>query len=328
MHRTGRGAARAALAAVVLVLTGCGADPAPVADAPVGPSTTSAGPGSSSPAPTGPAPPSGTPGRTADAGPSTGADPAPSPSASRTPPATPTRRPAPEPPGWVGDRRNAVAFAPLDDPGDVTVEGRVDAAEAWSTSKVLVVAAVLDTVAGGEPDRLTRDQRRLVERALSRSDGDAVARLRAAIPGSPGRAMTAVLRSVGDRTTTAPDRYEGLMVWSVREQVRFMAALAAGDVVSPAASAYLLDAMRPVAYHAWGLGTIGARSYKGGWLRADRVSRQMGLVDGYAVALVTDGVGPAVVQTDGDSAHVRQMDRLAAELQERLASERRRAEGR
>lgn len=244
--------------------------------------------------------------------------PSPTPTATRSP----RPRPAPDPPDWVGDRRNAVAFAPVDDPGAVTVEGEVSSAEAWSTSKVLVVAAFLDTVADGDPDRLTSTQRRLVERALTRSDGDAVTALRAAIPGSPGRAMTSVLRSVGDRSTTAPDRYEGLMSWSVREQVRFMAALAAGDVVTPAASAYLLEAMQPIPEHAWGLGTIGADAYKGGWLRAGRVTRQMGLVDGYAVAILTDSVGPVVVQTDGDAAHVRQMDRLAAALEERLAAER------
>ena len=100
------------------------------------------------------------------------------------------------------------------------------------------------------------------------------------------------------------------------------AALAAGDVVSTDASAYLLKAMRPIPEHAWGLGTIGADAYKGGWLRAGRVTRQMGLVDGYAVAILTDSVGPVVVQTDGDSAHVRQMDRLAAALEERLDVER------
>ena len=48
--------------------------------------------------------------------------------------------------------------------------------------------------------------------------------------------MTRVLRSIGDTTTVAPDRYEGLMPWSIREQVRFMAALDAGKVVSRAAS--------------------------------------------------------------------------------------------
>ena len=68
--------------------------------------------------------------------------------------------------------------------------------------------------------------------------------------------------------------------------------------------------------------TIGARAFKGGWLRDDTVTRQMGVVDGYAVALVTDGVGPAVVQTDGDAAHVRQLNRLARQLEERLDAER------
>lgn len=215
-----------------------------------------------------------------------------------------------------------VAFAPIERPDEITVEGSVDSAEAWSTSKVLVVAAFLATTVDGDPRRLSAADQRLVSRALSRSDGDAVSTLRARIPGRPGPAMTRVLRSIGDRTTTAPDRYEGLMPWSAREQVRFMAALASGRVVSRRTSDHLLSAMRPVEAHAWGLGTIGARAYKGGWLRADRITRQMGLVDGYAVALVTDGVGPAVVQTDGDSAHVRQLNRLARQLEQRLDAER------
>jgi hypothetical protein len=104
--------------------------------------------------------------------------------------------------------------------------------------------------------------------------------------------------------------------------VRFMAALANGEVVSKASSAYLLEVMHPVREQAWGLGTIGASAVKGGWLGADTATRQMGLVDGYAVAIITDGVGPAVRQSDGDYAHVRQLDRLAALLQQRLADER------
>ena len=145
--------------------------------------------------------------------------------------------------------------------------------------------------------------------------------IRNQIPGRPGPAMTEVLRSIGDQTTTAPDNYQGLMPWSVREQVRFMGALANGKVVSRAASDYLLESMRPISAHAWGLGTIGATAYKGGWLRSDTVTRQMGIVDGYAVAIITDGVGPAVRQTDGDSAHVRQLNRLARMLEKRLAYE-------
>ena len=227
----------------------------------------------------------------------------------------------PKPPGLTGHRRDAFAFAPLDDAGDVTVEGRVPNSPAWSTSKVLVIAAFLDTAAGGDPDRVSATNRRFIKAALTESDADAVLALRNQIPGRPGPAMTTVLRAIGDTTTVAPDESQGLMSWSIREQVRFMAALDDGKVVSRAASAYLLKEMRPIQAHAWGLGTIGAAAYKGGWLRSDTVTRQMGIVDGYAVAIITN-VGPAVRQTDGDSAHVRQMNRLARLLEKRLAYER------
>ena len=241
----------------------------------------------------------------------------PAPTRTERPKATAT----PKPPSLDGDRENAFAFAPLDDLGDVTVEGRVPNSPAWSTSKVLVVAAYLDTAAGGDPDRISNSNRRLIKAALTESDPDAVVAIRNQIPGRPGPAMTAVLRSIGDQSTVAPDNYQGLMPWSVREQVRFMGALANGKVVSRAASEYLLKSMRPIPAHAWGLGTIGATAYKGGWLRSDTVTRQMGIVDGYAVALITDGVGPAVRQTDGDSAHVQQLNRLARMLKKRLAYE-------
>jgi len=231
-------------------------------------------------------------------------------------------KPAAKPPGLKGDRRNALAFAPLDDPSEVTIEGRVDRSPAWSTSKVLVVAAFLKTRANGDPSRVSRANRSLIKAALTRSDADAVLAIRRQIRGRPGPAMTSVLRKIGDKTTVAPDNSQGLMAWSVREQVRFMAALANGKVVSKAASAYLISTMHPINAHAWGLGTIGAKTYKGGWLRRNTVTRQMGIVDGYAVAIITDGVGPAVRQTDGDSAHVQQMNKLAKLLQRRLAYER------
>jgi hypothetical protein len=220
-----------------------------------------------------------------------------------------------------GNTRNAIAFAPLSNPSAVTIEGSVPSSRAWSTSKVLVVAAFLDTVAGGNPNRLTTQQRSWVTQALTASDMASVLALRDRIPGSPGAAITRVLRSVGDTRTVAPDRSQGSMQWSIREQVRFMAALHSGRVVSPASSAYLLRTMHPIAAHRWGLGTIGASSFKGGWLRADTETRQMGIVDGYAVAIITAGDGPAVVQTDGDSAHVRQMNRLAALLKVRLGQQ-------
>ena len=221
----------------------------------------------------------------------------------------------------MGDTRNALAFAPLSDPAAVTIEGSVSSYKAWSTSKVLVVAAFLDTVCNGDPARATAQQKRWITAALTASDGDAVVALRDQIPGSPGAAINSVLRSIGDTRTVAPDTSQGGMQWTIREQVRFMAALANGRVVSKASSSYLLSSMRPIGAHRWGLGTIGAGAFKGGWLRSDTVTRQMGIYDGYAVAIITDAVGPAVVQTDGDSAHVQQMNRLATILKARLARE-------
>ena len=64
-------------------------------------------------------------------------------------------------PSLDGDRRNQWAFAPLDDPSEVTVEGRVSQTQAWSTSKVLVVAAYLDTAVDGNPSRVSRSNRQL-----------------------------------------------------------------------------------------------------------------------------------------------------------------------
>jgi hypothetical protein len=224
----------------------------------------------------------------------------------------------------TGDPNDAFAFAPLSNPGNVTVEGNVSSYKAWSTSKVLVVAAFLDTVCDGDPTRATAQQRRWVTAALTASDMNAVIALRDAIPGSPGAAINRVLRSIGDTRTVAPDTSQGGMQWTIREQVRFMAALASGRVVSKASSSYLLSVMHPIPAHQWGLGTIGASAFKGGWLRPDTVTRQMGIVDGYAVAIITDHVGPAVVQTDGDAAHVQQMNYLAKVLDRRLAIEGRR----
>ena len=240
------------------------------------------------------------------------------------PTTTPTRRattPKPSATGLTslrGNTRNAIAWAPLSNPSDVHVEGSVPSYRAWSTSKVLVVAAYLDTVVDGDPSRIPARERGWIKAALTASDGDAVVAIRNEIPGRPGPAIDRVLRSIGDTTTSAPDTSQGSMQWTVRQQLRFMAALHSGRVVSPEASAFLLGQMHPIAAHRWGLGRIGAGSFKGGWLRADTETRQMGIVGGYAVAIITAGDGPAVLQTDGDSAHVQQMDRLAALLATRL----------
>ena len=243
----------------------------------------------------------------------------PQPSTTRPTPTQPTPTERTEP-SLVGDTANVWAFAPVDDPGALVVEGSVPRQRAWSTSKVLVAAAFLEDVVAGDPARLDEQQRVWVSLALSESDMDSLLALRRAISGDRGERMTAILRSVGDDRTVAPSDREGTMEWRVEDQVLFMAALARGEVVTPATSAYLLAAMQPVESQSWGLGGVGAAAVKGGWLTPTTETRQMGLLDGYAVAVITDAVGPAVLQSDGDDAHVEQMDRLAAMLAERLGA--------
>ena len=219
-----------------------------------------------------------------------------------------------------GDSRNAIAWAPLADPDDVTVEGSVSRSRAWSTSKVLVIAAYLDTVVDGDPDKIPRQERTWIRAALRESDEPSIIALRHEMRGT-GAAMTRVLRSVGDTATDVPAAFEGQMQWSVREQVRFMAALGNGEVVSPEASAYLVREMQPIAAQRWGLGTIGARAFKPGWLNARTESRQMGLVGDFAVAIIT---ADATVggQGAGDGAHAVQLNRLAQLLARRISESR------
>lgn len=263
---------------------------------------------------------------TPPAAPATTASPSASPSPSATPRPTPSKTVQPVP-SLQGDTRNAIAFAPLDNPRHVTVEGSVGSSPAWSTSKVLVILAFIKEVGGGDPANLTQEQRDLINVALSESDMDALLAIRAQIPGGSGAPMTAILRSVGDERTTAPDIREGLMEWSIKDQVKFMASLYAGDVVSPAASRYVLKHMTPVDSESWGLGTIGASAFKGGWLEPYTVTRQMGIVGDYAVAIITDGVGPSELQIDDDYAHVKQMNKLARILKKHLDAEQAANEG-
>ncbi len=280
-----RGLAATSTAAAVLILGACATDPQPSPPVPVPSSPVT------SPSPT-----------------------------YRTFSPEPTPTPTPTLPDLKGDTRNAIAFAPLEDPQRVKVIGDVETANAWSTSKVLVAAAFVQEVAGGDPRALDPYERSLVRRALTASDMDALLEMRGRIPGGSGPPMTAILRSIGDDDTTAPSIREGSMYWSLRNQVRFMAALANGEVVNDRTSAYLLRTMRPIEEHSWGLGQVGAKNFKGGWLEPYTETRQMGILDGYAVAIITTA-GPAEVQTDGDSAHVRAINRLARTLKKYLAAD-------
>jgi hypothetical protein len=209
-----------------------------------------------------------------------------------------------------GDTRNAIAWAPLADPDDIVVEGSVPSSRAWSTSKVLVIAAYLDVVVDGDPDKIPADVGAMIRAALTRSDDSAIIEIRRRVPDVP-RVMSSVLRAIGDTRTKVPEGAEGTMQWGVREQVRFMAAVGNGRVVSPEASAFLLREMQPIASQRWGLGIIGARAFKPGWMDAHSESRQMGIVGDFAVAIITTH-GP------GGNAHTAQLNRLALLLAPRI----------
>jgi hypothetical protein len=211
-------------------------------------------------------------------------------------------------------KQNAIAWAPLADPKDIVVEGSVPISRAWSTSKVLVVAAYLETVVHGDPDKIPAEDQRLIRAALSRSDDRSTIALRHRVPNC-GKAMSRVLRSIGDTTTKVPDAFEGTMEWDLKEQVKFMAAMGNGTLVSPQASSFLLGQMQPIASQRWGLGIIGARAFKPGWMNAQTESRQMGIVGDFAVALITAGGDP---NAPSDPMQARQLNRLALLLATRV----------
>lgn len=236
---------------------------------------------------------------------------------SERPTETPSEVPDPAP-SLVGDQRNTWAFAPLEDLGSLVVEGEVPRQRAWSTSKVLVVAAYLEQRGAASLDALSEADADAVRRALTESHMDSLLRLRRQLADRSGQ-MTRILREIGDDETVVPGTREGTMIWTVAQQVRFMAALAHGRVVNPEVSALLLAHMTPIPSQRWGLGTIDASAYKGGWLTPQSETRQMGIVGDHAVAILTHGVGPAELQSDADYAHVRQMNDLAEQLRTRLS---------
>lgn len=220
-------------------------------------------------------------------------------------------------PSLVGDERSTWAFVPLGDPGSLVVEGEAPQQRAWSTSKVLVVAAFLQQRGADSLDVLSGADANAVRSALSESHMDSLLHLRGQLDDRSAR-MTGILRAVGDEETVVPGTKEGTMTWTVARQARFMAALADGRVVNPAVSEVLLTHMAPIPSQRWGLGTIDARAYKGGWLTPTSETRQMGIVGNYAVAILSYGVGPAELQSDNDYAHVEQMNALADQLRTRL----------
>jgi hypothetical protein len=172
--------------------------------------------------------------------------------------------------------------------------GSVTTGKAWSTIKLAIAARVLSDAGG--PDGLNAGDGDLIRRAITASDNGAAAKLfaemKARYGGLSGAAEAAAkpLREVGDRSTVVSTQGRagfspyGQTDWSLREQHRFMARLAARCVPDASSARYLLGLMRQiVSGQRWGIGATGVPSlFKGGWgpdPDGRYIVRQMGVLE-------------------------------------------------
>lgn len=175
--------------------------------------------------------------------------------------------------------------------GPAASAGRLTIGSAWSTAKVPVALRVIEEVGG--PSGLSTSQQEEIRAALTASDNEAALSLFGdleAIYGGPegaAAAVTEVLAEAGDPTQISSQGRDGFTPfgqteWSLTMQELFMSHLAAGCIVSPAASDYVLDLMGEVSSDTWGLGSTGlVARWKGGWgpgTDGRYLARQMGVL--------------------------------------------------
>lgn len=170
--------------------------------------------------------------------------------------------------------------------------GGLQSGSAWSTSKVPIALRVLADTGG--PGGLSSAQAEQMRSALTLSDNEAAAALFGDLEshhgglGGASAAVEEVLREGGDGSTriSTQGRGEfstyGQTEWSLANQQRFMSSLAAGCVVGPESSDYVLDLMGEVSSDTWGLGSAGLPArWKGGWgpgVDGGYLVRQMGIL--------------------------------------------------
>jgi hypothetical protein len=205
----------------------------------------------------------------------------------------------------------ALAIQPLGR-GNTEVLGGDPAMQAMSTSKILILSALLRDKEG--VDNLTAEQRSLAEAAVTESDNDAILALFSDLEADHGGLLgastyaTSLLRAVGDdrtQVTTAPPppgyaTTFGQTPWTPTAEVTFFRSLALGCVLPPADSAYVLGLMRSIEpSESFGLGSAGFPevAFKGGWgpEPGDQYGvRQTGIIgggdSGVVVAITADPV--------------------------------------
>ena len=204
----------------------------------------------------------------------------------------------------------SVAVQPLGQ-GPLQVFGSDPAMPAMSTSKVLILSALLLDKAG--PNGLSAEERSLAQTAITESDNDSILSLFGDLEADKGGLdgastyATGLLRAAGDNRTVvttapAPPGYAtsfGQTPWSPSREVRFFRALALGCVIPPASVNYELGLMRQIVpSESWGMGSAGFPeiAFKGGWGP---------LPDGYGVrqtAIIGSGSSAAVVSIAADPA--------------------------
>lgn len=191
---------------------------------------------------------------------------------------------------------------------EATGFGSLQSGSAWSTSKVPIALKVLADAGG--PGGLSSAQAGQMRAALTLSDNAAAAALfgdlEARYGGVAGAAAAVeeVLREGGDASTRVSTQGRGEFStygqteWSLANQQRFMSSLAAGCVVGPESSRYVLDLMSEVSSDGWGLGSAGLPArWKGGWgpgVDGAYLVRQMGVLEvGSEEVVVTLAARPA-----------------------------------
>jgi hypothetical protein len=229
-----------------------------------------------------------------------------------------------------------LAVGSLDDSAVVILDGDLPSA-AWSTSKPLVLAALLkERGAAG----LTAAQRQEATLAIEQSDNQSILDLwhdlEAAEGGLDGASAYAqqLLRESGDPVTvvaTAPPPPGGVTTfgqtqWTPRASVLFYRALARGCLLPHPQTSFILGLMRSIApVDRWGLGSADFPqpvAFKGGWgpdVNGSYLVRQDGIIGSgpraVVVAIVAHppGVGTASFDT-GTSMLTRIASWLARQL--------------
>lgn len=176
------------------------------------------------------------------------------------------------------DSEVSVALAPVGGKSRPRVVGDAEELVAWSTIKVPVSLAVLDSGQSHPQD---------IESALTVSDNEAAERLWMSLGESPdaARSVERELRRGGDHNTRVPGEVTspghsvpGQTVWRLSDQTAFTSSLPCRS-----GSATVTDAMgRVVEGQRWGLGQIRDARFKGGWgdTPDGYVVRQLGVLAG------------------------------------------------